>query len=177
MKGFIFSEFLELAEEKFGYAFVDKMVEETSSSGVYTSISTYQVEELVEMVVYISKEKNIPVPDLLVAFGHFLFPRFVKSFPLFFDENQHLFGFLGILHEIIHVEVQKLYPGALTPTVVLSDNGEKMVLSYESPRKLAYFAKGMLEAAIVYFNEDVKVEMVMLKEDGSKVDFNLIKQS
>jgi len=177
MKGFIFSEFLELAEEKFGYAFVDNMVEETSSSGVYTSISTYQVEELVEMVVYISRKKNIPVPDLLIAFGHFLFPRFVKSFPLFFDENQHLFGFLGILHEIIHVEVQKLYPGALTPKVILSDEGERLVLSYESPRKLAFFAKGMLEAAIKHFNEDIEIEMVMVNEDGSKVDFNLLKKS
>ncbi len=95
MKGFIFSEFLELVEDRFGYSFIEEMINETSSDGIYTSVSSYPVEELVEMVLYISEKKDVPVEDLLLLFGHFLFPRFVASFPDFFHENETLFDFLG----------------------------------------------------------------------------------
>lgn len=174
MKGFIFSEFLELVEDRFGYHFVDEMINETSSDGVYTSVSTYPVEELVEMVQYISNQKGISVPDLLVLFGHFLFPRFVLSFPAFFDAGESLYDFLGKLHGIIHVEVQKLYPGANTPTVTLHENVDgSATLVYTSPRKLAWFAKGMLEAAVDHYSVPLDVEMQMKNPDGSDVVFIL----
>lgn len=175
MKGFIFSEFLELVEESYGYSFADEMITNTSSEGVYTSISTYPVEELVEMVVYVSEKNNVPVPDLLVTFGHFLFPRFVKSFPAFFSEGQSMIDFLHDLHDIIHVEVRKLYPGAKTPVIGMKEQDGGFVLYYESPRKLAWFAKGMLEASQEHFNERFTIEMEMLNEEGSRVNFHLHK--
>jgi hypothetical protein len=43
MKGIVFTEFLEMVEQEFGYNMVDEMIENTDldSKGVYTSIVIY----------------------------------------------------------------------------------------------------------------------------------------
>lgn len=179
MKGFIFSEFIEMVEQEFGFAFLDEMIVATKpeSEGIYTSIGTYSHHELMKMVVYISEQKDIPVPDLLKAFGHFLFKRFHAQFPQFFSESETMYDFLNKIDSIIHVEVEKLYEGAKTPKVLAKSlQGEEIEVTYKSPRKLSEFALGMLEAAAKHFKEDVSIQKELIKEDGSEVKF-IIKQN
>ena len=174
MKGFIFSEFTEMVEQEFGFAFLDEMIESTKpqSGGVYTSIGTYSHEEMVKMVVYISEQKGIPVPDLLKIFGHFLFKRFHAQFPQFFEQSESMTDFLSRIDGIIHVEVEKLYEGAKTPKIIAREiDKNTLEVVYESPRKLAHFALGMLEASAEHFGEKVEIEMQPVNEDGSETKF------
>jgi|TARA_B110000908_G_scaffold27527_1_gene32300 hypothetical protein len=48
MKGIIFTEFLDLVEEKFGLGMVDKIIYQSNlaSEGIYTSIGTYNFSEM-----------------------------------------------------------------------------------------------------------------------------------
>jgi hypothetical protein len=48
MKGIIFTEFLELVENKYGLEMVDTLIQHSKlqSKGVYTSIGTYQFSEM-----------------------------------------------------------------------------------------------------------------------------------
>ena len=52
MKGIIFTEFLEMVEEKFGYEVVDEIISksELKSNGIYTSVGTYAREEMMVLV-------------------------------------------------------------------------------------------------------------------------------
>jgi hypothetical protein len=180
MKGFIFSEFTELVEQEFGFAFLDEMIEATQpdSGGVYTSIGTYSHEEMVKMVVYISEQKDIPVPDLLKIFGHFLFKRFHAQFPQFFEKSTNMTDFLSRIDGIIHVEVEKLYEGAKTPKILTKEiDKNTLEVKYASSRKLAPFALGMLEASADHFGEKVDIEVLPIKEDGSETKFIIRKQS
>ena len=51
MKGIIFTEFLELVEEKFGLGMVDKIISqsELNSGGAYTSVGTYEFSEMLQL--------------------------------------------------------------------------------------------------------------------------------
>lgn len=178
MKGFIFSEFIEMVEGLYGYAFVKQMINNTelSSDGFYISISTYPVQELVDMVTFVSTYKKIPVNDLLIDFGKYMFPKFVLSFPQFFVESQSFYPFLGKLDDIIHVGVRNQFPAAETPSIKTQMRQDmSMELFYSSPRKMGYFALGMLEEAAEYFHQNVEISMEILRKDGSNVKF-LIRQ-
>ena len=57
MKGIIFTDFLELVEEKFGLEMVDTIIEasELESNGVYTGVGTYSFGEMVQLLGNLSK--------------------------------------------------------------------------------------------------------------------------
>jgi hypothetical protein len=88
MKGIVFTEFFEMVEKKFGYQMVDNLLNNTEldSGGIYTSIGTYSHTEMANLVVNLSHQSNIPVPDLLRAFGGYLFETFTKTYHHFIEK-------------------------------------------------------------------------------------------
>ena len=160
MKGIVFTEFLELVEEKFGYEMVDKIIRESDleSNGIYTSIGTYDSAEMHTMVGKLNELTEVPIPKLLNLFGHHLFATFAKNYSTFFQPFSHAFDFLKTLHNHIHVEVQKLYPDAELPDFEydrISDN--QLVMIYTSKRKMSDLAVGLLEACHQYYEHDFSI--------------------
>ena len=56
-----------------------------------------------------------PRATLSLPFGQFMFPAFYKRYPQLIDGHSNMLDFLESLDSVIHVEVVKLYPGAITP--------------------------------------------------------------
>jgi len=175
MKGIVFSEFMDLVEEKFGLETIDELVESTdlASGGSYTAVGTYPSSEMVSLVVRLSELTNVPVPGLLNAFGHHLFATFHRNYPGFFADVKHPFDLLEQIDNHIHVEVKKLYPDAELPRFETERNGDTMTMIYRSERKMADLAIGLMEAAANHFKHPLNIETEMLAEDGSVVKFNL----
>ena len=69
MKGIVFSEFIEMVEEKFSPEVMDEVIEAASakldSAGSYTSVGVYDHLELVELVTELSRTTGITVGDLV----------------------------------------------------------------------------------------------------------------
>ena len=159
MKGLVFKEFMSMVEEKFGYETVDAIIEDSKleSKGAYTSVGTYNHEEIIKLVQSLSHKTKIPVADLVKEFGRALIPVFVKGFPDFFKEKNS-FAFLKSLNDYIHEEVKKLYPDAELPTFITKSESEKeLVLEYQSARPLADLAEGLIDGLIKYNNEPIEV--------------------
>ena len=70
MKGMTFTEFLELVEEKFGLAMVDKIINQSNleSNGIYTSVGTYEFSEMLQLITHLSENTDISVDDLLLVY-------------------------------------------------------------------------------------------------------------
>lgn len=76
MKGLVFTELLEYVENNFGFDMADKIIEEAKlpNNGSFTQAGNYPFEELVRLVVALSKRSNIiEVPKLLEIFGEHMF--------------------------------------------------------------------------------------------------------
>lgn len=179
MKGIVFTEFLEMVEEVHGYEMVDQLLTENElpSGGVYTSIGTYKHQEMVTLVVDLSGRTKTPVPDLLNAFGQYIFGTFEKGYPAFFETVPDAFAFLESIENHIHVEVKKLYPDAQLPrfkTNRLSKHQLEMV--YYSDRSMADFALGLIEKTFEHYQEAVVITKEDLTENGSEVRFVLTKK-
>jgi len=180
MKGIIFTEFIEMVEDKFGYVMADKLLNqpELKSEGVYTAVGTYDFEEMIVLLKLLSKESKTQIPDLLKFFGTYLFARFYVIYPHFFEDKKSTFDFLSGIHDYIHVEVLKLYPDAQLPTISTRLNKDKtqMTLIYNSNRKLSDLAVGLIDGAIKHFNERIEVKLEEISDEGRIVKFLLVKK-
>jgi len=178
MKGIVFTEFIEMVEEKYGFETAEKMISSSglSTNGVYTALGTYPPAKMVQMLSILSEESSTPVPELLRNFGKYLLNSFTKLYKAFFDQKQNTFDFLEGLENHIHVEVKKLYPDAELPEFLIQKEGDKMlIMVYKSPRKLHELAMGLMEACVTYYGENIEISKKIIKDDGSEVAFELKK--
>lgn len=178
MKGMVFTEFLEMVEDAFGWEVAEAIVEESDleSGGVYTAVGTYPHAEMVQMVVKLSEHTGLSIPDLLKTYGKHLFGRFSENYSDFFKEVESTFSFLSGIENYIHVEVRKLYPEAELPSFEYEKPSEnELIMFYKSERPFADFAEGLIMGCIEHFKEDIEIQRSDLGDKpGHAAQFHLI---
>lgn len=167
MKGMIFTEFMGMVENRWSLDMVDTIIARSGvpSGGAYTAVGTYPHEELVALVMSLSQESGIQVPDLIRAYGQHLFGRFADLYPRFFEDIKGCFHFLSGIEDIIHAEVRKLYPDADLPTFKVSQAPGRMELAYFSTHPFADLAQGLIEGCLAHFGEDI----TLTREPGTEL--------
>ena len=174
MKGLIFTEFLDMVEQEFGYEMVDNLLlnADLPSGGIYTTVGTYRHEEMYSLLTHLNQYTTIPIPHLLNSFGKYLFQRFTKIYHQLLDKTTDAFVFLTSVDNHIHVAVKKLYPDAELPHFDIEYlNENTLAMTYTSSRKLGDLAHGLIEGALQYYGEKATVTQQSLTEDGSRVQF------
>ena len=177
MMGMVFTELLDMVEGKFSLDMVDAVVERAGAKGSYTSVGNYDDEELSKLVVALSEETGVPVPQLLHTYGVHLFGRFVTLFPNFFAPHDSAPAFFSGLESHVHTEVRKLYANARPPLFLLQHNQDgSLFLDYQSGRGLWQFAQGLIEACLVHFGSQHRVTDVrdLSGNAGTHVRFVLV---
>ena len=118
MKGIIFTEFLEMVESKFGLETVDTIIESANlpSQGIYTSVGTYDFNEMVGLITELDSVTQIGLGKLIYTFGHYLFASLGNAHPEVIQSYTSPLSMLYSIEDHIHVHVQKLYPDAELPT-------------------------------------------------------------
>lgn len=177
MKGVVFTEFLTMVEDRFSLATVEEIIEKAQlpSGGVYTSVGTYPVQEMVSLVSQLSAKTGIPVPGLLKAFGGHLLTRFVAGFPGFFSSHRSALDFLMAVEGHIHVEVRKLYSDAELPRFICERPApDRLIMHYRSPRGLADLAEGLISGCAAHYGEQIELVREDLSEGtGQHVRFHI----
>ena len=177
MKGIVFTEFLEMVEEKFSLEVVDTIIENSNltSEGIYTSVGTYEFNEMVSLITSLSKEVNIEAGELIQVFGHYLFSSLGKAHPEVIENFTNPIGLLYAIEDHIHVHVQKLYPEAELPTFkILEKTDTSISMIYASSRGLYRLAHGLIEKCFEHYNSSATVSYELLKENGTEVKFDII---
>jgi hypothetical protein len=180
MKGVVFVEFIEMVDSVFSSELAETIIIacDLPSQGVYTATGTYDHNELLAMVVELSKRTEVPVADLVKAFGRHLFQVFSGSFPVKINPKHELFEFLESVENYIHVEVRKLYPDASLPSIACEKTGENtMELSYKSACPFADLANGLILESAEHFKTNVTVERSKGADDGTAATFIINKLS
>lgn len=178
MKGIIFSEFIDMVDDKFSIETSERLIDEvkTHSNGAYTTVGTYDSQEMVDMVTKLSEITCIPVPDLLRTFGRHLLMRFAEIFPVFFEGVTSAFDFLPMVDSYVHMEVKKLYSDAELPSFIcVSPSPGKIEMTYSSARKFQDLAEGLILGTADYFNECVDIKRESIPGDLSSELFIITK--
>ena len=154
MKGIVFSEFIEMVDDRFGFEITEEMISlsDLPSGGAYTSVGTYDHAEIVTLVNNLSKLTNIDMKLLVFTFGKHLIIRFQTLFPKYFENIDDALDFLEQVNDYIHVEVKKLYQDTQLPQISTQrtlDGG--LILNYKSARGMGDLAQGMISGVIEIF--------------------------
>lgn len=176
MKGIVFTEFLEMVEDRFGLEVVDQIIEASNlhSGGVYTAVGTYDFNEMVTLLTHLSETISTPPDALLYAFGRYLFARLGEAHPEVISNYSDPINLLYSIEDHIHVHVQKLYPDAELPSFTIlerTDNSLSMI--YESSRGLYRLAHGLIESTFEHFFQEAGVQYELLESDGTRVKFDI----
>lgn len=177
MKGIVFTEFLEMVESRYSADVVDEILEqsELESGGIYTSVGTYDHEEMIELLASLGQHTGLSPSELLCDFGEFLFGRFAALYPEFFQRATSALTFLSKVDDYIHVEIRKLYPDAELPEFDCeSKRSGSLVMTYRSERPFASLAEGLIKGCIAHYGNAVDMQVVDLSDgEGTSARFLL----
>ncbi|MCG1037257.1 heme NO-binding domain-containing protein [Polaribacter sargassicola] len=174
MKGIVFTEFLDLVEEKFGLEMVDKIISQSKleSEGVYTSIGTYSFSEMLQLVTNLSNNTGISTDDLLLVYAEHFFSVIESSYPGLLATYNDPIEMLASIENHIHIEVQKIYPDAELPTFIIEEKTENsLIMIYKSSRAMHHFGLGLMNKTFEHFNSSASIVLEKIKEDGTEVKF------
>lgn len=178
MKGIVFTEFLELVEQKFGLEVVDEIIEKSNlpSQGVYTSIGTYDFSEMLTLLNHLSVKTSISIDDLLLVYSEHFFHVLADSYPGLIAQYKDPIEMLASIENHIHIEVQKIYPDAELPTFEILERTENsLIMIYRSSRAMYYFGLGLMNKTFEHFNSSAEISLEKLKADGTEVKFIITK--
>jgi len=171
MKGMVFTNFLDMVEEKFGIDTVDAIIAESAvpSGGAYTSVGTYPHTEMVSLLQALETKVNIPISKLMRVYGEHLFVKLARGYPSLIEDCNCSRDLLLKLDGVIHVEVQKLYPDAELPRfkAVNLPNGD-LEMYYFSERHMEDLAEGLLIGCLAHFDEEVSINRSSTDDGTSK---------
>lgn len=174
MKGLVFTEFLDMVENKYGLEVLDKLITQSNlpSEGVYTSIGTYEFSEMQSLIGNLSALVDTPVQNLLYEYGLFFFDSLTRYHPDVFKRYDDPIEMLSSVENHIHVEVRKIYPQAELPTFRIINREEgSLEMNYYSERGMYMFAKALMEKTFEFYNYSPQIDFVKVKKDGTEVKF------
>ena len=176
MKGFIFTNFLDFVEKSNGLDMVDEMLGECdlASEGVYSAFNSYEFDELVTLLTYVSKKTAIAPQVLLEAFGRFVFPYLIGKHSYIIEKYSNALDLIAGIESHIHIEVKKLYEDAELPTFSVVEQTENtLTLIYTSSRGLTYFAIGLMRETLDFFKVKGKVTMEENYNNDDSIKFHI----
>lgn len=177
LRGFIFTEFIELVEQLHGDTLADRLIDacELPSGGAYTSVDNYPAEELVALVIKLGELTDTAVATLLRTFGERLFHYLADSHRELVKGIHHPFDLFDCLEEHVHSEVRKLYPNAEVPFFDCNRlSTTEFRLQYRSERALPDLAEGLIAAACQHFGTTATIRQSdQSNGENTTVDFHV----
>ena len=154
MKGVVFVELIEMAESLLGEAAMDEVLDGCpfSNGGAFTRVGTYPCSDLIALVEAIGARTATPPEALQRRYGHWLMAYFARTYPALMAGHADALSLLEAIEGEVHVEVRKLYPDAELPGFDCDRLGPRHLrMTYRSPRPLAPFCHGLIEACLAHF--------------------------
>ena len=174
MKGIVFTEFLELVEERYGLEVVDKIIYQSKldSQGIYTSIGTYSFSEMLQLLENLRDHTGISIDNLLLIYGEYFFSVIETSYKDLLSAYNDPIEMLSSIEHHIHIEVRKIYQDAELPTfLVIEKTNNSLIMIYKSSRSMHHFGLGLMNKTFEYFNSKASILLEKIKEDGTEVRF------
>ncbi|MAY42870.1 MULTISPECIES: heme NO-binding domain-containing protein [unclassified Neptuniibacter] len=169
MLGIVFTEFMEMVEDQFSADVLDDVLDSSNldSEGAYTSVGYYDHQEMIRMVVALSKKVNLPVDDLIETFGQHLFGVLISKYPTLRGDIDSALDFLETVDSTVHIQVKKLYPNAELPEFDCERiSNDRLNLHYRSKRPFSVLALGLIKGCGEFFGDTLEVSHSSREEKG-----------
>ncbi len=162
MLGVVYTSFIEMVEERFSTDVADDLLEnpQLKYDGVYTAVGSYDHGDMIRMVVHLSELTDIPVDDLVKAFGEYLFAQLASRYPDVLGDRERMLDFLEVIETSVHTQVRKLYPNAELPRFeCIRHDADSLTMHYASKRPFVNLALGLIEGCAKHYQQPYDIEV------------------
>ena len=159
MHGIVFEELREFVWRSHGpQTWAELLAAAVPDRRFYAPDAGYPDEELEALVAEISKRTGSTRGELLHTFGEFVAPTLLELYRPMLDPAWSLLDLLENVEETIHRVVRLDDPTASPPNLRVERAGdERVVIHYESERKMCDFAKGIVNGLQGEYGQQVDV--------------------
>ena len=177
MKGVVFNLLESFICEKWGHEKYEEILEmcPLKTREPFVSPGTYPDADLMTIATKTADNLGLSLEDALRAFGHYCFPRLADRVPSLIEGLTDARSFLLSVDSVIHVEVRKLFPEAVTPKFIYEQPAaDQLIIHYQSERKLCAFMEGLIDGVAKHFNTRIDYHQSACMHHGAdECEFHL----
>ena len=169
MKGVIFNLVEDVVRTEHGDDVWDEVVDEAGVTGAYTSLGSYPDADLVALASTVARRTETDTGSVVRHVGQRSIASLAARYPEFFEPHDNVRSFLMTLNGIIHPEVRKLYPGAITPEFdVHTDEPDVIELVYRSARGRCDLAEGLILGTAEHYGQTIELTQPLCAHRGDE---------
>ena len=166
MKGVVFNVVEEVVIARFGLEQWDAVVAAAGVDGAYTALGNYADSDLGALVDAAAEATGLPNDAVLRLVGIDGFASLASRVPELLADIHDWRTLLVNIDRIVHVEVDMLYLGAVTPRFNVEPRGDDVLMVYRSTRSMCALADVLAQGAARWFGAEVSVEHLRCTRDG-----------
>jgi predicted hydrocarbon binding protein len=171
MKGVVFNLLESFISEGWGDAKYEQILGlcPLKTKEPFVGPGTYPDSDLMTIAGKTAELLGLPLHDAVRAFGRYCFPKLIAKVPDLVGEYSDAKSFLKGVDGVIHVEVRKLFPKAITPSFKYEENDvNHLRIYYQSERKLCAFMEGLLDGVSDHFKIQINQEHKTCMHHGAE---------
>ena len=158
MHGLIFAELKKYVVTKFDEKTWDTLLEKAGLKGnMYLASSVYADADILALVSTACQMTGLTANAVMEDFGEFIAPDLVTQYKFLIKPDWTLLDFLSNTEDTIH-KVVRFHSGVTPPRLVVTRVADdKVVISYDSTRRMCALLKGIVKGAAKHYKEEVVV--------------------
>lgn len=158
MHGLIFAELKRYVETKFDAKTWDTLLDKAGLKGnMYIAAAVYPDGDILALVNTACTMTGLSAKAVLEDFGEFIAPQLIAQYGFLIKPEWSLLDFLCNTEETIH-KVVRFHQGVTPPRLSVTRlSDDKVIISYDSARKMCPLLKGIVKGAARHYKEDVSV--------------------
>jgi hypothetical protein len=178
MHGIIFGELKKLVDTKLGGDSWRELLKATGlGAKVYMPVTEYPDEEAVALVGAIAAKTGKPPRTVLEDFGEFIAVDLLALYRHMVKPEWRTLELLENTEETIHRVVRLRNPGARPPELRTDREGDEVLITYRSARRMCGVAVGIVRGLALHYGETVEIKELSCMLDGASACRILVKRS
>ncbi len=158
MHGLIFAELKKYVEARFDAKTWDVLLEKAGLKGnMYISASAYPDGDALALVSTACTMTGLTAKAIMEDFGEFIAPDLIEQYKFLVKPEWGLLDFLCNTEDTIH-KIVRFHQGVTPPRLAVTRISEhKVIISYDSARKMCALLIGIVKGAAKHYQEQVTV--------------------
>lgn len=153
MHGIVHAELREYVVERFGADGWARAVDRAGlGARTYSPTASYPDEELLALVLAVSRISGDPLDDVLTGFGVAIVPGLLGTYSAFIDPRWGAADVLEHVERVVHRTIRLQDPQATPPYLTAERRtDDEVLIRYTSPRRLCAFGKGLIHGVADHY--------------------------
>jgi len=159
MNGIVFIEIEKFARSRLGgEAWLEIVSLAGLSSRIYFRISDYPDEEAVALLSALSARMSKPVEVILESLGEFIVPDLITMSRYWINPEWKTVDLIANTEQTVHEMLRGEGSHNSPPRLQCQRSGpHKVIVTYDSPRKMCALAKGIVSGLAKHYDETVTI--------------------